>query len=102
MNVLRVCRPHYPLFKIDALLSVVDPTTKEMLSYNTFRIRVPPALQISLRIPYARSAFVAAGEKFSVWVALLKILFVVLVLSAFDSSWLEAVPVKCNLDITKL
>jgi len=90
MNVLRVCRPHYPLFKIDALLGVVDPTTEGMLSYNTFRIRVPQALQISLRSPYARSAFVALVEQFSVAVALINIVFVVLVSSAFDSSWLEA------------
>jgi len=89
MKVLMICRSHYPVFKIDALLSVVDPTSEGVLSYNTFRIRVPQALQISLRSSYERDAFVGIIEKFSMSVAILNCLFVVLLSSSLKTSWLE-------------
>ncbi|MGK3737331.1 MAG: hypothetical protein ACI8RD_001115 [Bacillariaceae sp.] len=60
---LQIVRPHYNVFKMNALLEIVDPTNNGIIDYPTFRNKIRRALNSSVRT--ARTATpLAMGVEF--------------------------------------
>ena len=73
MNSVREClqvvRPHYNVFKINALLEIVDPSNNQAIDYSTFRKKIRRALNSSVRTARIATPLAVGVEFIAAFVA---------------------------------
>lgn len=79
---LQVVRPHYNVFKMNALLEIVDPSNEHKIDYPTFRNKIRRALNSSVRTARSATPLSMGVEFIAVFVAATNCVYVIA--STFD------------------
>jgi hypothetical protein len=94
--LLQRLRPHYNASKISALWEIMDPnihlgegSDSIRMDYPTFRQKIRQALNASIRTPRTATKASIAVELMAVVVAVVNFVYVLVVSSRFDESWIE-------------
>ena len=101
-DVLANMRPHYNVVKLNTLVRVVDPIHSGSVDYNTFRLKIPKALNMSVRSRRPENNLSRLLELFGAFVALINLVYVVLVSSIFHTWWWKASVIPIGFVITFL
>ena len=99
-QTLQLLRPHYSSMKIGALLEIMDPSHQGFVDYATFRTKIRPALNASIRTPRNTSSFAMFVELVAVLVAILNFAYVILYSSPFDEDWFNGIQAMAGTAIT--
>jgi len=86
-GALGLLREHYTVTKMDVLMKTVDPFNSGSIDYNTFRIKIPVALNLSVHSIRPRNSLSRFLETLEIAAASVNLLYVVLASSSY-SSWL--------------
>jgi len=101
-DVLAKMRPHYNVVKLNALVQAVDPIHSGSVDYNTFRLKIPKALNMSVRSRRPENNLSRLLELFGAFVALINLVYVVLASSIFHTWWWKASVIPIGFVITLL
>ncbi|GKY94410.1 hypothetical protein MPSEU_000407000 [Mayamaea pseudoterrestris] len=99
-ELLSQLRPHYNVYKIDALVEIVDPHRRSVVDYSTYRTRIRQALNASIRTTRTASAVAMSVELLAVIVAIVNFAYVILVSIAFDMKWFDSMEATLGCIIT--
>jgi hypothetical protein len=99
-QTLKILRPHYNSMKINALVEIVDPAGQGAVDYTTFRTKIRQALNASIRTARNASGLAMSVELIAAVIAVVNFVYVLLVSSAFNPPWFEAIQVVVGTIIT--
>ena len=100
-GALGLLREHYTGTKMDVLMQTVDPFNSG-IDYNTFRLKIPKALNLSVHSVRPRNSLSRVLEILAIAVALVNLLYVFLASSSYSSWWRDAAVVPVGFFITLL
>ena len=100
--VLAQMRPHYNAVKLNTLVNVVDPIRSGSIDYNMFRLKVPKALNMSVRSRRPDNNLSRLLELFGAFVALMNLVYVVLASSIFHRWWWKVSVIPIGFVLTLL
>jgi hypothetical protein len=99
-ETLCLMRPHYNSMKINALVSIVDPSHQGMVDFTSFRTKIRQALNASVRTARNASILAMSVELVAVTMAVVNFIYVMLVSSPFSQSWFVNVQLDVGCLIT--
>ena len=99
-GALGLLREHYTVTKVNILMQTVDPINSGAIDYNTFRVKIPRALNLSVHSVRPRNNLSRLLEILAIAVALVNLLYVFLASSSYSSWWWDAAVVPVGFIIT--
>ena len=101
-GALGLLREHYTVTKMNVLMQTIDPFNSGTIDYNTFRLKIPKALNLSVHSVRPRNSLSHILEILAIAVALVNLLYVFLASSSYSSWWWDAAVVPVGFFITML
>ena len=99
-GALGLLREHYSVTKVNVLMQTVDPINSGSIDYNTFRVKIPKALNLSVHSVRPRNNLSRLLEILAIAVALVNLLYVFLASSSYSSWWWDVAVVPVGFIIT--